>query len=101
MFRWRTQDAQGVEVLHRGHGEAVVVGIADALELNLLPALQRLFHQDLRCKGEGTLGQLAELLLIGTDAGAQTAQGVGRADHDGEAYLVGGLQGVVHILHSM
>ena len=37
-------DAQRVEVLHAGHGEAVVVGVADHFELNLLPALERLFH---------------------------------------------------------
>ena len=79
----------------------MVVGIADGLELYLLPALQALFHQDLRCEGKCRFGQLAECLLIGTDAATQTAEGVGRADHDGEANLVGGLQGIVHVLHSV
>ena len=60
-------DAQWVEVLHRSYGEAVVVGIADALELNLLPALQRLFYENLRSKGEGALGQFLEGLLVRTD----------------------------------
>ena len=65
--RFTGVDAQGIEVLHRGNGEAVVVGIADALELNLLPTLQRLLDEDLRGKGEGTLSQFLEGFLIGTD----------------------------------
>ena len=60
-------NTEGVEVLHRSNGEAMVVGVADALELNLLPALQRLFYKNLRSKGESTLGQLLEGLLVRTD----------------------------------
>ena len=118
MFRWRhlllaeragrsdddrlaRVDAQGVEVLHRGDGEAAVVAVADAFELNLLPSLQTLLDEDLRGEGEGALCQLAESLLVGADARAQAAQGVGRADHDGEADLAGSLQGVVHRLNGM
>ena len=94
-------DAQRVEVLHRGHGEATVVGVAYALKLNLLPALQTLFHQNLRCKGKGALGQLHKGLLVGTDARTQSTQRISRANHDGEANLAGSLQCVVHILHGM
>ena len=65
--RLTSVDTQGIEVLHRSYGEAVVVGIADALELNLLPALQRLFNENLRSEGESALGQFLEGLLVRTD----------------------------------
>ena len=70
-------DAEGVEVLHRSDGEAVVVGIADALELYLLPSLQAFLHEHLWRKGEGTLCYLLESLLVGADAAAKSAQRIG------------------------
>ena len=94
-------DAQRVEILHRSHRETMVVGVADALKLNLLPSFKTLLYQNLWGKGEGTFSQLAESLLVRTDTGTQTAQCVCRTDHDGEAYLVGSLQRVVHVLHSV
>ena len=94
-------DAERVEVLHRGHGEAAVIGIADALELDLLPALQRLLYKDLRRKGEGRLSQLDELLFVGADTRSETSEGIGRADHDGEADLAGGLQRILHRLYGV
>ena len=60
-------DAQRVEILHRSYGEAMIVGVADALKLNLLPALQRLLDQNLGSKREGAFCQLAESFLVGTD----------------------------------
>ena len=60
-------DTQRVEVLHRGHSEATVVRVADALELNLLPAFQTLFNKNLRGESESTFSQFNECLLIGTD----------------------------------
>ena len=62
-----SMDAQRIEVLHRGHCEAAVVSVADALEFNLLPSLQALLDEDLWGKRKGTLCQLTELLLVGTD----------------------------------
>ena len=94
-------NAQRVEILHGCHGEATVVLVADALELYLFPAFQRFLDQNLRGEGEGALGQLHEGFLVGADARAKTAQGVGRAYHDGEAYLTGSFQGVVHVLYGM
>ena len=94
-------DAQGVEVLHRGHGEAMVVGVAYALELNLLPSLEAFLDQYLRGEGECALCQFYESLLVGADAAAQSAQGVGRANHDGETDGAGSLQGVVHVLNGV
>ena len=93
--------AQRVEVLHRSHGETMVVGVADNLELNFLPALQALLHQDLLGEGEGALGQFQEGLLVGTDAAALSAQCVGAAHHDGIANLLRGLQRVAHRLHGV
>ena len=46
-------NTQWVEVFHRGNGEAAVVGITDALKLNLLPSLQALLNEYLRCESEG------------------------------------------------
>ena len=46
-------DSEWVEVFHRGNGEAAVVSITDALELNLLPSLQALLNEYLRCESEG------------------------------------------------
>ncbi len=94
-------DAEGVEVLHRGHGEAVVAGVADALELYLLPPLQALLHEHLGREGEGALRYLAEGLLVGTDTAAQAAQRVGRADHDGIADAAGRRDGLLHRLAGM
>ena len=60
-------NAEGVEVLHRCNGEAMVVSVADGFEFNLLPALQRLLDKNLRSKGEGTLGQFLESFLVRAD----------------------------------
>ena len=94
-------NTQWVEILHRGNGEATVVGVSDALELNFLPSLQRLLHKNLRGKREGTLSQFHEGFFVGTDTTSQTAQCVSRANHDGETYFVGSLQCVVHVLYGM
>ena len=41
-------DAEGIEVLHVADGNAVISGIADDLVFGLLPALERLFDENLR-----------------------------------------------------
>ena len=61
-------DTQRVEVLHRHHGEAVVVTVTDHLELNLFPPFQALLHQYLAGEGEGTPAELHKCGLICTDA---------------------------------
>ena len=70
-------DAQGVEVFHGCDGEAVVIGVAYDLELYLLPSLQALFDQYLVGEGKGALGQAEEGFLVGADATALAAEGVG------------------------
>ncbi len=92
-------DAQRVEVLHRHHREAVVVLVADHLELDLLPPFQALLHQDLAGEGEGALAELDELLLVVADARSLSPQGVGGADHDGEPDLMCRPEGIVQALH--
>ena len=94
-------DAQGVEVLHACHGEAVVVGIADYLKLYLFPALQALFHEHLGSEGEGTLGNLLEHLLVLADTASKAAKGVCAADHDRIANLASRGNGILDILASL
>ena len=94
-------DAQGVEVLHAGHGEAVVVGIADDLKLYLLPSLQTLLNENLGGKGEGALGYLLEHLLVLADTAAQTTEGIGATNHDGITYLACRGNGVLYVLASL
>ena len=94
-------DTQRIEVLHRSYGETVVVGITDTLKLNLFPAFQALFYENLWCKGKGALCQFGKGSLILTDTATQSAKGVSRADHDGETDLTGSLQRILHILYGM
>lgn len=46
-------DSQRVEVLHVADGDAVISYISDHLVLHLLPAQQRLLHEDLTAHGQG------------------------------------------------
>ena len=94
-------NAQRIEVLHRGNREAVVVGIADNLELYLLPALQALLDQYLRSKGECTLGNLLERLFVRTHARTQTAQCISTAYHNRVTYAASSGNGILHSLASL
>ena len=91
-------NAQWIEILHRGNGEATVVGIADALKLNLLPSLQALLYEHLRSEGKGRLSNLLELLLSLADTRAETAQRISRTNHDRIAYLAGSVDSLFHVL---
>ena len=57
-------DAQGVQVLHVAHGDAVVVGVPHHLVLHLLPALQALVNDQLAGVGKGLSGQCAHLSWV-------------------------------------
>ena len=74
--------AQRVHIFHTYYGEAVVVLVADDFELNLLPALQGFFDEDLRSVCEGTFRQFAQLGFILADAATHTAEGIRRANHN-------------------
>ena len=92
-------DAQRVEVFHAGHGEAMVVGIADDLELDFFPAFQGFFYQNLRGEGEGTFSQFDEFFLIGADTASQTSQRISRTDHDRIADRPCGFECIPHVFH--
>ena len=94
-------NAERVEVLHRCNGEAMVVGITDALELYLLPTFEALLYKHLRRKGKGTFCNFLESLLVWTNAASQTAKCVSRAYHDGIADATGCCDGFVECLASM
>ena len=57
-------DAQRVEILHRGNGEASVASVSDTLKLYLLPTFQTLLDQYLPGKGEGRLGCQPEAFFV-------------------------------------
>ena len=94
-------NAKWVEILHRCNGKAMVLGIADNLKFYLFPSFQGLFYKYLRGKGERTFCQFYKRLFRCTDTAAKSAKGVGRANHDGEAYLARCSQGIVHVLNRM
>ena len=94
-------DAEGVEVLHRADGDAVVVAVAHHLKLNFLPSLEALLHENLRGERKALLSQPHQFLFIVAEAAAQSAEGVCRTDDDGVTQLAGSALGVVHRLHSL
>ena len=99
--RFTGVDTQWVEVFHRGNGEATVVRIADALELNLLPSLQALLNEYLRCESEGRFSNLLELLFGLADTGTETTQRIGRTDHDRVADVACRSHSLLHVLASV
>mmetsp|Transcript_13563 Transcript_13563/g.24040 ORF Transcript_13563/g.24040 Transcript_13563/m.24040 type:complete len:838 (+) Transcript_13563:2027-4540(+) len=88
--------AEGVEVLHVAHGDAVVGRVAHHLVLHLLPPAQVLVDDHLVGAGEGLGHGLAQLLLVLGEPGAQPAQREGRPHEHRVPDLVGGLEGLVH-----
>ena len=82
--------ADGVDVLHVADGDGGVGRVAHDLVLYLLVAADALFHQHLvdGRDGEGVLGELAQLRLVVGEAAAGAAEGEGRAQHDGVAYVL-------------
>ena len=88
--------AHGVEVLDGADDDAVVRRVAHHLELELLPAGDRLLDQDLadRAGRQPLAGQPAELRRVLGDARALAAEDEARAHHDGEADLLGDLLGL-------
>jgi hypothetical protein len=87
-------NTEGVEVLHVANSDTVVGSVTDDFVLNLLPALERLLDQNLGGEREGARRQIAELIGVGSEAGAQTTESVGRADNDGVTNLLGGLKSI-------
>ena len=93
--------AERVEVFHRSNGEAMVVSIADNLELNLFPAFERLLHEHLRSESECAACQFLEHFLILADARTEPAERVCRAYHHRVAYFAGRIESVIHVFHGL
>src|SRR5713101_71964 len=81
-LRWRDDDrvtgvdAHRVEVLHVADRDAGISGIAHDLVLDLLPADERAFHEDLsdRRGADATRHSLDELVAVHREAAAGAAQ---------------------------
>ena len=99
--RLTCMDSEWVKVFHSGNGEATVVSITDALELNLLPSLQTLLNKYLRCKSEGRFSNLLKLLFGLADTRTETTQRVGRTDHDRVADVACRSHSLLHVFASV
>ena len=96
-------DANRVQVLHVADGDDVALGVPHHLVLDLLPAGDALFHQNLvnGRQAQAVGGDLPQLFRVLADAAAGTAHGEGRAHDDGVADLARKLHGVVQLLHHL
>ena len=89
-----------VDVLDRAHNHLVVRVVTHDLELIFLPALDRLFDQDLtdRASSDARRGHMLELFGGFGNARSLAAQDVGGADDDGKTELVFDLTCTVHVV---
>ena len=96
-------DADGVEVLHVADGDHVALGVTHDLVLDLFPAGDALFHQDLVNGGktQAVGGDLVQFFAVLADAAAGAAHGKGRAHDDGIADDLGKIQRVVKVLYDL
>ena len=92
-------DADGIDVFHRADGNHVAARVAHGLKLDLFPAVNILFHEDLRDRRgvEAAARNGAQLVRAVGDAAARAAEREGGADDDGIADAVGDGQRGVHI----
>ena len=93
-------DAHGVQVLHVADGDDIALVVTHHLILDLFPARNALFHEDL-VDGRQTQAVGADLdqLLAGlADAAAGAAHGKGRTDDDRVTDAVGAGQGILQRL---
>ena len=67
-------DPQCIDVLHVADRDAVILGIADHLVLDLFPTFQVLLDEDLWSVGEGIVGHLGQLFGISRNAGTLASQ---------------------------
>ena len=90
-------DAHGVHVFHGTDGHRVAGRVPHDLELDLLPAGNAFFHQDLADRGgvQAAPGDPFKLVAVFGDAPAAAAQGVGRPDDYRIADGIGGAEGLL------
>ncbi|KAI3479544.1 hypothetical protein L1887_58356 [Cichorium endivia] len=91
-------DTERVKVLHVADSDAVVAAITHDLVLDLLPALHRLFDEHLGRVGKGSSAELAQLLDVVGETGAETAERESGTDDDGEADRLGGSERLVPVV---
>jgi len=91
-------DAHGVDVLDRADDEHVVGPVAHDLELELVPAHDRLLEEDLGdgAEGEALLADAAEAGRVVRDAAPSSPQGVGGTDDQRETQVLTGRLGLGH-----
>ena len=94
-------NAQRIKILHACHCKAVIVRIADHLKLNLFPALQRLFYQNLFRESKRTFGQFQKLFFIGTNTAAESSQCISRTNHHRIANASRSSDSIFHALHRL
>ena len=99
--RFTGMNAQRIKILHACHCKAVIVRIADHLKLNLFPALQRLFYQNLFRESKRTFGQFQELFFIGTNTAAESSQCISRTNHHRIANASRSSDSIFHALHRL
>ena len=83
-------DTHGVDVLDAAHNDAVVVAIADDLQLVFLPTERGFIDQDLANHGgvKPAPDQILELIAVVGDAAARAAKGEGGTDDGRQADLL-------------
>ena len=89
-------DSHRVDVFDEADGDLVALGVADDLELELLPAEDALFDKHLtdQTGGETAGDDFAQLFDVVDDAAAGAAHRVGRAEHHRVAEFGGDLLGL-------
>ena len=93
-------DADRVKVLHVADRDDISLGVAHDLVLDLLPAGDALFNEDLvdGRQAQTVRGNLVQLFAVLADAAAGAAHREGGADDDGIADDIGKIQRIVQIL---
>ena len=96
-------NAHRVQVFHVAHGDHIALVVTHHLVLDLFPAGDALFHQDLvnGRKAQAVGGDLVQLLRGFANAAAGAAHGKGGAHDHGIADLSGKLHGAVQIFHHL
>ena len=91
-------DADRVYVFNEADRDHVVVLVADDLQLQLLPAEDGFFDQDLMDQGGGksAFADRLQFFFIIDEAAAGAAHGVGRTEDDRVAEVLRDLQGLLH-----
>ena len=90
--------AHGVDIFHVADGDGGVVGVAHHLVLDLLVALDALFHQHLMHRGEleGVFEQLLHLLRVVGESAARAAQRKRGPEHHRVADLLRRTEALLH-----